>query len=54
MGIIISKISAMFRKEARLVMVGLDGAGKTSILYRFKLAENITTIPTIGVFLIEM
>uniref|UniRef100_A0A3B3BN59 ADP-ribosylation factor-like protein 14 n=1 Tax=Oryzias melastigma TaxID=30732 RepID=A0A3B3BN59_ORYME len=28
--------------------VGLDGAGKTTILYRLKLGEVVTTIPTIG------
>ena len=29
-------------------MVGLDAAGKTTILYKLKLGENINTIPTIG------
>ena len=29
-------------------MLGLDGAGKTTILYKFKLNECVTTIPTIG------
>lgn len=29
-------------------MVGLDAAGKTTILYKLKLDENVTTIPTIG------
>lgn len=29
-------------------MVGLDAAGKTTILYRLKLGEVVTTIPTIG------
>ena len=37
-----------FHKEARIVMLGLDGAGKTTVLYNFKLGEAITTIPTIG------
>ena len=27
---------------------GLDAAGKTTILYRLKLGEIVTTIPTIG------
>ena len=27
---------------------GLDGAGKTTILYRLKLGEVVTHIPTIG------
>ena len=32
-------------------MVGLDAAGKTTILYKLKLGEIVTTIPTIGVLL---
>lgn len=34
--------------EFRLLMVGLDAAGKTTALYRLKLGEVTTTIPTIG------
>mmetsp|Transcript_57350 Transcript_57350/g.133704 ORF Transcript_57350/g.133704 Transcript_57350/m.133704 type:complete len:182 (+) Transcript_57350:82-627(+) len=34
--------------EMRILMVGLDAAGKTTILYRFKLAEVVTTVPTVG------
>ena len=30
------------------VQVGLDAAGKTTILYKLKLGEIVTTIPTIG------
>lgn len=30
------------------LLVGLDAAGKTTILYKFKLGEIVTTIPTIG------
>lgn len=30
------------------VLVGLDAAGKTTILYKLKLGEIVTTIPTIG------
>lgn len=29
-------------------MLGLDSAGKTTILYRLKLNQTVTTIPTIG------
>lgn len=36
------------KKEYRILIVGLDGAGKTTILYKLKLGEVITTIPTIG------
>jgi len=33
-------------------MVGLDAAGKTTILYKLKLGEVVTTIPTIGTYLL--
>ena len=33
---------------APLPQVGLDAAGKTTILYKLKLGEIVTTIPTIG------
>lgn len=32
----------------KLSAVGLDAAGKTTILYKLKLGEIVTTIPTIG------
>ena len=35
-------------KEMRILMLGLDAAGKTTILYRLKLSEVVTTIPTVG------
>ena len=35
-------------KDVRILMVGLDAAGKTTILYKLKLGEVLTTIPTIG------
>ena len=40
-----------FRKalrQQRILIVGLDAAGKTTILYKLKLGEVVTTIPTIG------
>ncbi|TKS92179.1 ADP-ribosylation factor 2 [Collichthys lucidus] len=41
--------SSLFgKKEMRILMVGLDAAGKTTILYKLKLGEIVTTIPTIG------
>merc|ERR1712013_322007 len=45
--------SALFKglfgmKDMRILMVGLDAAGKTTILYKLKLGEIVTTIPTIG------
>lgn len=33
---------------ARICMLGLDAAGKTTVLYKLKLNEIVTTIPTIG------
>jgi GTPase SAR1 family protein len=38
------------KKEMRILMVGLDAAGKTTILYKLKLGEIVTTIPTIGTY----
>lgn len=29
-------------------MLGLDGAGKTTILYNLKLGEVVKSVPTIG------
>lgn len=40
------------KKEMRILMVGLDAAGKTTILYKLKLGEIVTTIPTIGKFVL--
>ncbi|XP_020578332.1 ADP-ribosylation factor 1-like [Phalaenopsis equestris] len=50
MGLALSRlVKLMFaRREMRILMVGLDAAGKTTILYKLKLGEVITTIPTIG------
>merc|ERR1712225_227367 len=36
------------KQEMRIVMIGLDAAGKTTVLYKLKLGEVVTTIPTIG------
>ncbi|CAF4058616.1 unnamed protein product [Adineta steineri] len=34
--------------SSQILMFGLDAAGKTTILYKVKLNENIQTIPTMG------
>merc|ERR1711970_543540 len=34
--------------EMRILMLGLDAAGKTTVLYKLKLGEVVTTIPTVG------
>lgn len=50
MGLTFTKLfQKLFSKqEMRILMVGLDAAGKTTILYKLKLGEIVTTIPTIG------
>ncbi|XP_064218939.1 ADP-ribosylation factor 1-like [Aotus nancymaae] len=40
------------KKEMRILMVGLDAAGKTTILYKLKLSEIVTTIPTTGLIFV--
>ncbi len=33
-------------KEAKVVIVGLESSGKTTIIYQYKIGEMVTTIPT--------
>merc|ERR1712179_548677 len=47
MGLILKKL-AKKKKDMRIIMLGLDSSGKTTILYKLKLGEVVTTIPTIG------
>ena len=49
-GIFSSAWTRLFRlkKDVRILMVGLDAAGKTTVLYKLKLGEVVSTIPTIG------
>ena len=50
MGLALSKIlEKVFGKtEMRVLMLGLDAAGKTTILYKLKLGEVVSSVPTIG------
>ena len=50
MGLSISKLFDSFfgKKEMRILMLGLDAAGKTTILYKLKLGEVVSSVPTIG------
>jgi GTPase SAR1 family protein len=50
MGLLFSKVwqRMLGSKEMRILMLGLDAAGKTTILYKLKLSEVVTTIPTVG------
>lgn len=36
------------KTKMRILMLGLDAAGKTTILYKLKLGEVTSTVPTIG------
>jgi len=50
MGNVFSLFSDKLRRsrEIRILMLGLDAAGKTTILYSLKLPHPVTTIPTVG------
>ncbi|CAN0878893.1 ADP-ribosylation factor 1 [Linum grandiflorum] len=50
MGTMISRIAKLFfpKSRVRILMIGLDGSGKTTILYKLKIGETVTTTPTIG------
>ena len=56
MGLTVSNLlNRLFaKKQMRILMVGLDAAGKTTILYKLKLGEIVTTIPTIGLNLFTL
>ncbi|XP_010958792.1 putative ADP-ribosylation factor-like protein 5C isoform X1 [Camelus ferus] len=49
MGQLIAKLMGIFGKQERkVIIVGLDNAGKTTILYQFLTNEVVHTCPTIG------
>ncbi|GAQ83255.1 GTP-binding ADP-ribosylation factor [Klebsormidium nitens] len=53
MGILFTKLANVIglllsNREARILCLGLDAAGKTTILYKLKLGETTHTVPTIG------
>jgi small GTP-binding protein len=50
MGLSISKVFERWfgKQEMRILMLGLDAAGKTTILYKLKLGEVVSSVPTIG------
>ncbi|MBN3274141.1 IMA3 protein, partial [Polyodon spathula] len=51
MGLLSSKEKKI--KHARILMMGLDAAGKSTFLYMLKFKESVATVPTIG-FNVEM
>jgi small GTP-binding protein len=46
MGALLSLFARL--QNRRILLLGLDAAGKTTILYKLRLGEVITSIPTIG------
>ena len=50
MGNLLAAVSKYWRKkpDKRALMIGLDGAGKTTLMYKLKLGETIGTVPTVG------
>ncbi|XP_078080273.1 ADP-ribosylation factor-like protein 5B isoform X1 [Mustelus asterias] len=49
MGMFLAKVMGLFcNQEHKVIIVGLDNAGKTTILYQFLMNEVVHTSPTIG------
>lgn len=51
MGFLFSKIINFFTKSSnnfKIIILGLQNAGKTTILYRMSLGQLVSTQPTIG------
>ncbi|XP_001630202.2 ADP-ribosylation factor [Nematostella vectensis] len=50
MGLVLSRILKLFsgNQKVRILMLGLDAAGKTTILYKLKLKETVNTVPTVA------
>lgn len=50
MGAFISRIIERFQGlvDCKILLLGLDAAGKTTVMYKLKLGETVTTIPTVG------
>eukprot|EP00756_Hemistasia_phaeocysticola_P047084 Hpha_TRINITY_DN20982_c0_g1::TRINITY_DN20982_c0_g1_i1::g.139691::m.139691/K07942/ARL1; ADP-ribosylation factor-like protein 1 len=49
MGVLWSRLQSWFQgQECRVLVLGLDYAGKTTLLYRLKLGRPVETAPTVG------
>ena len=47
-GNILDSLPTLGAAPLHVVMLGLDGAGKTTALYRLKFDQYLNTVPTIG------
>lgn len=48
MGKFFSKFRVFGSKEMRVLMLGLDASGKTTVLYKLKIDQPVSAIPTVG------
>lgn len=49
MGLIFSRLWSFFNiQDCKVIIIGLENAGKSTILYQFVLKEAVQTTPTIG------
>ena len=50
MGFVFSNIfkGLVGQEQMRMIIIGLDNAGKTTVLYKLHLGEVVTTVPTVG------
>ena len=55
MGVTTSRLVKCFlaKRDMKILMVGLDASGKKTILYKLKLGDVVTTVPTIGISLVN-
>ena len=50
MGFVFSNIfkGLVGQEQMRMIIIGLDNAGKTTVLYKLHLGEVVTIVPTVG------
>ena len=44
----LESLPSLSKEDFHIVMIGLDGAGKTTALYRLKFDQYMNTVPTVG------
>jgi small GTP-binding protein len=45
---VLDALANLSLKQRRIIMLGLDAAGKTTILYKLNMGDTVQTVPTIG------